>query len=250
MNARIGYTPQPQDPAAGQVETLDLTGDVVRLIEWITGIPDPVGRPASSQTILQAAETALISAVHAANLIAEQQHRIAQLESLAETDELTGLNNRRGFERELRRVQSAMLRYDEDGLMLYIDLDEFKEVNDTHGHAAGDAVLNRVAGVLASSVRETDSVARLGGDEFVVLLTHTSPEHARVRGEEIERALNGAFARWGHLKVPIRASVGMCPIRHDVSAEDLLHEADQAMYDCKRRRTLSFRTGETRPDRQ
>ena len=233
MNAHLGLSPylKLDDPER------DLTGDVVRLIEWITGSPDPAGRRDNLGSAVEAAEAALISAMHASNMIAEQQARIAQLENLAVTDELTGLNNRRGFESELRRVQSAMRRYDEQGLLLYIDLDGFKGINDTFGHAAGDAVLKRVAELLRGYVRDTDAVARLGGDEFVVLLSHASPRDVMERAEALEHLLNSAKAWWRGQAIQIRASVGVQQILCDASADMLLHEADHAMYDSKRSRS-------------
>ncbi len=212
----------------------DLAAPVARLIQWVVGesMPRAEGSPRNA---LQAAEAALVAMMRASALIAEQQARIEQLERMALTDELTGLSNRRGFARELRNVQSAMRRYDEQGLLLYIDLDDFKAINDTHGHAAGDVVLRRVGRLLREGVRDSDAVGRLGGDEFAVLLTHASPAAARARAEDLERDLNAATTAWRDQVILIRASVGLRPVRHDDSIDSLLNEADKAMYLRKRR---------------
>ena len=97
--------------------------------------------------------------------------------------------NRRGFEDYLRRVTAAAERYDEQGVLVYIDLDEFKPINDEIGHDAGDAVLGFVARFFTENVRVTDTVARLGGDEFAILMVQTPAKE----GEERARALQGAL---------------------------------------------------------
>src|SRR5687767_9429642 len=102
--------------------------------------------------------------------LAAAQARIAELEAKADTDALLDIPNRRGFERELRRSLAYVRRYSASAALIYLDLDQFKPVNDRHGHAAGDRVLQAVAVALRRSVRESDVVARLGGDEFGVLL--------------------------------------------------------------------------------
>jgi len=116
-----------------------------------------------------------------------------------------------------------------------VELDRFKPINDTHGHAAGDTVLQSVAQRLKRSVRDTDSVARLGGDEFVVVLRDVeAPEHARQVAHEIQAALIKPIWLSG-LSVGMSASIGIAlgPLAGE-TAEDLLHRADQAMYAAKR----------------
>src|SRR6202790_3073053 len=102
--------------------------------------------------------------------LAAARSRMAALETRAEIDPLTDLVNRRGLERELKRALAYVKRYQTSAVLVYLDLDGFKSVNDRHGHAAGDAVLKAVAMVLTRQVRTYALVARHGGDEFVVLL--------------------------------------------------------------------------------
>ncbi|GAB6053117.1 hypothetical protein JCM17960_19370 [Magnetospira thiophila] len=232
MNAQYGL---PLKTANDEPEH-DLVGHITHLIYWISDGVSPTSSHNQPTSAFDVAESALISAMQATSLIAEQKARIAQLEEQVMTDELTQLSNRRGFLREVRRVRSAMERYDEQGLLLYIDLDGFKQINDTFGHAAGDAVLQRVAEVLRDSVRQSDAVARLGGDEFAVLLSHASPEAARSKARELERVLNGSKAWWHDRQIPIRASIGIRKVTRNCTMDKLLNDADSDMYASKRTR--------------
>jgi len=168
--------------------------------------------------------------------ITDDRRREAQLRHLAEHDSLTGLFNRRRFGEELDRVVATVRRYEEQAALLVIDLDQFKYVNDTHGHAAGDAMLVTVARVLSSRLRDTDVLGRLGGDEFGVLLPHTSEDGAATLAEALQQALR----REAQIDVPDRtvraaASIGISLIRagDDADADQLLAQADIAMYEAK-----------------
>lgn len=157
-------------------------------------------------------------------------------------DPLTGLANRRLF---YDRLQQAILhanRYGSKLGILYVDLDRFKEINDTHGHHVGDAVLTEVARRLTTSVRDSDSVARLGGDEFVVLLTELQArEDYLAVAEKIEQALNTGTRFYG-LDIDIAASIGEAIYPDDGADEDaLVRAADTAMYRIK-----TMRAGERR----
>jgi len=182
-------------------------------------------------------ERALTYAAEAQRTISEQQSRIEQLETLSMTDELTGLLNRRGFTDALSRALGNARRHDEEGLLVVIDLDGFKPVNDTFGHAAGDAMLKFVADFLGERVRTTDYLSRLGGDEFAILMVNGDLAPARHRAIELKAELNHATALINHTKVPIKASFGIAPYDRDASPEQVLHMADIAMYHDKRRRS-------------
>lgn len=109
--------------------------------------------------------------------LARQEERIQTLEKLASTDELTGLYNRRGFVSEFERDMSRMKRHEEEGgLLILFDLNKFKEINDTHGHLAGDKCLQLVGRTLMKMIRNTDTAARLGGDEFVMFFVQHLPQ--------------------------------------------------------------------------
>ncbi len=162
-----------------------------------------------------------------------QANRIAYLEELATSDELTGVLNRRGFEAELKRVLARAKRDVEQGILVYIDLDDFKPVNDTHGHAAGDEVLRNVAKILSKMTRDMDVIGRLGGDEFAIILVNTTQENGLERAETLNTALNAASLAWNGERLAIQASFGMQSYQSGDDAQDLLQSADEAMYKIK-----------------
>lgn len=176
-------------------------------------------------------ERALDLVAEAEMMLADQRSRIAYLESLTMTDELTSLFNRRGFNEHFARELAAARRHDSSqGLLVLIDLDGFKPINDTHGHLAGDAVLRHVAGLLREGVRETDVVARLGGDEFAVLLTHTSEEAAASRVTALRKAINTTSCVWQGQVLRIGASLGTAHYDDIDTADMVFDRADQRLY--------------------
>jgi diguanylate cyclase (GGDEF)-like protein len=214
------------------------------LVATVTNLLDRIRLPAPSHAGPapdrdEAVERALNAAIGAEHRIAQLQQRIDQLEKLAVTDELTGLLNRRGFESQLRRTLALARRHGEPGLLVYVDLDGFKMVNDSYGHAAGDEVLKHVGRVLSDHVRATDFVGRLGGDEFAVLLPRTSSQNGARRARALRRLLNPAMIFWNGGTLTVGASFGMEAYDGDPGrcAEAVLSRADSAMYAHKRLRT-------------
>ena len=172
---------------------------------------------------------------------AEEKIRLlnVELEELAMTDQLTNLFNRRYFMRrgveEFKRAQ----RYHQHLALLVLDIDEFKKVNDTYGHEAGDLALKQVAAALKSCMRETDMVARLGGDEFVVLLQNTPLNEAGRSVERIQQAIaEMSIQKPDRVAIrPITVSVGAAGFTVDLPGfDDLLRNADAAMYLAKNHR--------------
>jgi diguanylate cyclase (GGDEF)-like protein len=162
------------------------------------------------------------------------RRRMAVLEAHAEIDPLTGLLNRRGFERELARALAHTKRYGASAALLFIDLDGLKPVNDRHGHAAGDAVLQAVAAVLARHVRASDLVARLAGDEFAVLLWHVGQADAEHKAALLEAVISRTTATHVGTALAVGASVGAAPLLPLDAPADVLERADRAMYARKR----------------
>lgn len=158
------------------------------------------------------------------------RRRIADLEARIDTDPLTELLNRRGFERELQRSVAYVKRYGASAALLYLDLDGFKPVNDRHGHAAGDAVLKAVAAALTRHVRSSDVVARVGGDEFAVLLWNLSGSAAAAKAAALERAIYTSPVEWGTSTLAVGASAGVALIGALNSPAEVLAHADAAMY--------------------
>ena len=212
-----------------------LVGLVLRLTEYVNRVH--ALSPCDAQSSYrEAAEAALEAASQAERRMAEQRRRIARLERLAATDELTGALNRRGFESALKRHLAEARRHGEPGVLVIVDLDGFKPINDTHGHRAGDEVLRRVARLLVDSVRETDYVGRLGGDEFAVLLTRTSHLDGIDRAEGLDRRLNGMGVAWDGRMIAPRASFGIQTYSPGDDSAELIGQADEAMYRIKRAR--------------
>jgi len=168
--------------------------------------------------------------------IADQRRRIDYLESLSMTDELTGLANRRGFERFLEQTLCAARRHEECGVLGVFDLDGFKTLNDNHGHAAGDVALVQVAKLLTAGVRSFDCAARLGGDEFAVVLIRCSPAAAMRRLRALQQNLEQRTFGFQEQSYRIGASLGLCPFTGESDVSTLLFEADRAMYQDKRNR--------------
>ncbi len=150
-------------------------------------------------------------------------------------DSLTGLSNRTDFEQRLRVVFRKALQLNHRVAVLAIDLDRFKAVNDEGGHAAGDAMLCKVAGAIRGAVRSSDMVARLGGDEFAVILDNCAPESAAHVGEQIVKMLNPMELIWEGSRFTVGASVGLA--LNDPSVPDeraWLQAADAACFLAKR----------------
>lgn len=158
------------------------------------------------------------------------QARIAQVESLVDTDELTGLLNKRGFTNGLDRALAAARRHGDAGVLAYFDLDDFKRVNDTWGHQAGDRVLQGVGQLLSSNVRSCDLVARLHGDEFAVVLQRSTVKHGLEKIAALDAKLNSASIPFADIRIPVRASVGAVPYGAGMDMHEALDAADRAMY--------------------
>ena len=170
----------------------------------------------------------------AAAIALKNSELVEQLHSAATTDELTGLYNRRALEERLAAEISRSLRHQLHTSALLLDLDRFKVVNDTLGHAAGDRLLTQVARILRQQCRALDVVGRLGGDEFLVILPMTKPSEAQVFVARVQRSLREleqASPEFG----PCTLSMGIAESpRHGTTVSSLLAAADTALYKAKR----------------
>jgi diguanylate cyclase (GGDEF)-like protein/PAS domain S-box-containing protein len=180
--------------------------------------------------------------------ISERKQNEAEINNLAFFDPLTQLPNRRLLLDRLRHSVASVARTSGQGAVLFIDLDHFKTINDTQGHAVGDMLLCEVARRLNACVREGDTVARLGGDEFVVMLENLSESagdavaQASAAGEKILAALNQPYVL-GNFSYHSTSSIGISLFRgREATVDDLLKRSDMAMYEAKMagRNTLRF----------
>ena len=168
--------------------------------------------------------------------ITERRRHEAELRHMADHDPLTGLLNRRSFERELERHVAYVERYGPKGAAIVLDLDHFKTINDTLGHSAGDELIVRVAHALRSRLRESDVLARLGGDEFAILLPEATPEEADAVAAavlEAVRTLAVPTATGRTRTVTASLGIALFDSKQPMTGEDVLVNADLAMYDAK-----------------
>ena len=168
--------------------------------------------------------------------LAVARARVSDLEARADVDPLLDILNRRGFERELKRALAYIKRYGTEVALMFVDLDDFKGVNDRYGHGAGDALLKAVARELVGHVRASDVVGRLGGDEFGVLIWHAGEEQALAKARELESLIAQVVIIHGKARIEAAASVGMALLVADTTPEDMIGAADHAMYARKQER--------------
>ena len=169
--------------------------------------------------------------------IADYEKRIRELEDLASTDPMTGLMNRRGFEKFFDHELARIRRHHSPGaLFVLIDLDGFKPLNDLFGHQAGDACLKLVGEKLLKSIRIVDGAARFGGDEFALLLTQTAPDKAMLRVRQVQAMLNDVDFAWQGNRLHFGASVGTAGVSADIDYAAVYQAADRALYADKKAR--------------
>jgi diguanylate cyclase (GGDEF)-like protein len=168
--------------------------------------------------------------------LAKARKRIAELEAHANEDLLTGLLNRRGFDKELERAFAFVRRYGTSVALLYCDLDGFKPINDAHGHGAGDAVLKQVVKLMCSKVRASDLVARVGGDEFAILMWNLRELDAETRARALEKLVEETQFDYGGKRLELGVSIGLSYLQPQDTLADFVRRGDEAMYARKRER--------------
>ncbi|GMV62258.1 MAG: hypothetical protein AMXMBFR74_14270 [Parvibaculum sp.] len=163
------------------------------------------------------------------------RERLRESEQLADRDPLIPVLNRRAFVRELSRVIAYGRRYGDPAGLVYFDIDNFKQVNDAHGHAAGDAALHHLAKLVLGHVRETDIVGRLGGDELGLILVRTDEVAAQAKASSLSDLVARQPLRYGGSEIRLSISVGAVAFTGDDGPDDALARADRAMYEAKRK---------------
>lgn len=174
---------------------------------------------------------------HAANHVSSLFMTLQEIHSMAARDTLTGVYNRMRLDDELKRAWDLSKRYGSDVGIIMLDIDHFKRINDTFGHATGDEVLKEFGGILKSAARGSDIIARFGGDEFVLILPRVEEQNASVLAQRIlERTQKHMFCP-DSLKLSLTTSIGIAGAAHyppPESAAILMKRADEALYEAKR----------------
>jgi diguanylate cyclase (GGDEF)-like protein len=166
--------------------------------------------------------------------LAKAHARISSLEHLADEDSLTPVANRRAFVRQLTRMIAYTHRYGAPASMIYFDVNNMKQINDAHGHPAGDAALRHIATVLRDNIRSSDTVGRLGGDEFGVILARANEKQARDKAAALVKAISKIPLRWGDFTIPVTAAYGVHALSGTEDPQHAIEAADRAMYQQKR----------------
>ena len=161
-------------------------------------------------------------------------HDIRVLRAMADTDPLTNLMNRRAFLGAANDAFQYYKRYERPIAALVVDIDHFKKVNDTYGHAAGDAVIKRVGELIGETLRTTDKLARFGGEEFVVLLREVDEEQAKALGNRARECIAALPIQYGQMAIDVTVSIGVTLVaKADRDIQDTIERADKALYMAK-----------------
>jgi two-component system cell cycle response regulator len=229
-----------EDPATRDIPVIFLSAldDTDTKVSGLAlGANDYVSKPFSSEELLARVRVAIRMKRERDRLRqrAEELRRSAEAASeMSMTDALTGLLNRYGLQRALQRELAEARRYARPLSCLLLDIDFFKAVNDTYGHAAGDTALAQAARALTESVRGSDVVCRYGGEEFLVLAPETGLEGARALAEKIRMAFSSRlFGDSAQHVFPLTLSVGVAQLGDAESGNDMIARADEALYHAK-----------------
>lgn len=214
------------DPARAQIQIADRT--------WLLVVHDPDRPNVSVPILFGAAGLALAAVLGSLIYVWSREERMRKLQREADEDSLSGLRTRRRFEEEVRGAMARSRRDGTTGALLMLDLDHFKEVNDSYGHPAGDKLIEEVAEVLRKRTREGDILGRLGGDEFAVALPTCRGDEANVVAEAIVSAIREHQpADEGVGQITVSVGVAMFGTEALMSYPTLVSEADTAMYAAK-----------------
>ena len=171
-----------------------------------------------------------------AKMEVDSEHLRSHLEETKQqalTDVLTGLPNRHAYEVRLAEELARCRRYNTDLCMVVWDVDKFKVINDSYGHAAGDRVLKVIAGKLNECTRETDFLARFGGEEFVLLLPGTDLDATKLVAEKLRETVSGTPFHFRDTDVSVTVSGGIAQLHKDETTSSLFERADKALYSAK-----------------
>jgi diguanylate cyclase (GGDEF)-like protein len=167
--------------------------------------------------------------------LSRTKESLAEIERLVDVDCVAPIPNRRAFMRRLAWAITMHERYGHPSTILYFDINDFKNINDEYGHAAGDIAIRHISHLLSTTMRESDFLARIGGDEFAVIMYYANEESARKRGGKISEKLQKTPFVYNGKHLNVTAAYGYYSIKSGDDAESALASADMSMYVDKRR---------------
>ena len=221
-----GSAPAKEHATRDAVTGSERAGRTPRDSASIMGIPADELSP----NVQQAVMTLMAEVDRLKRDLDTSKERMRELEDMADQDPLVPVLNRRAFMRELERAMSYAKRYGGIASVVYLDLDDFKQINDVHGHAAGDAVLRAVVDLLLTNTRQSDVIGRIGGDEFAVILMQTPIDLATEKAKSLLSLMRGLEVAFEDRIVRPSASAGLSSIDDGEDAAAVLAQADLAMY--------------------
>ena len=221
--------PSPIELVLNEERTIEAAANI--LLQRNDGVEIPIVHSAAP---IRDRSGRIIGVVLVLHDVSRERQYAAKLSYQASHDALTGLINRTEFERRLGLALHSAAQMGRHHAVLYLDLDQFKVVNDTCGHAAGDQLMRQVATLLEHCLREGDTLARLGGDEFGVLLENCPPDAAERIADKLRQTVTDFHFAWGHLRFSIGVSIGLVNVEDGLfSLADVLSAADTACYMAK-----------------
>ena len=222
--ARTGYGKAGAAAPAGTVS------EVQAVSASVLGIPEAEFTPRVRDAIM----TLMHEVDRLRKEVEQARSRLEDLARTADQDMLLPILNRRAFVREISRFTQFAERYKTSSSLIYLDLDNFKTVNDAHGHDAGDSVLRHISDVILGQIRESDVFARIGGDEFGIILAHITADQAARKGESLAQMLRDNPPMIEGKPVPLSFSYGVYELKAGETPDSAMRYADRAMYARKR----------------
>ena len=223
----MGETSSYSESLGGHMKEIGAAPDLSRLKELVTSLVSETVQIMDTQGNFQQKMQS------AQDYLNKFQVDLRRVEEMAYTDELTGLYNRRAFNRRLAEEMARARRNDEPLSLIMLDLDDFKHVNDIHGHLVGDRLLTLTGKAIKSAIRECDAAARYGGEEFVIICSGTDTQGAIQVGERLRAYLDRTTFTFRGVNVTVTISGGVASHRPGEAAEKLIGRADRTMYEAK-----------------
>lgn len=236
---RLKYMGEASELYSGKIESyaqeLSKTDDLIKINELVNHLMQDTS---VMQTDIMRSRDDLLNQQRAASDAQLRMHKLQeelqQLSEVVRIDQLTGVLNRRGMDEAFNTEIARHRRNGESLSVALLDIDNFKMLNDQHGHAAGDSALKHLAGVIKRAVRPTDIVTRMGGEEFVVILPNTNLDEAVVTMARLQRSLTKEYFLGNNQKLLITFSAGVALFKVEDDVATILLRADQAMYLAKK----------------